>query len=102
MPIYTYQCETCGLRFDRRQRMSEPPLAKCPECDGAVHRIIHPVGIIFRGSGFYVTDNRQGASSTLGTAGDSTAERARKEAKSGEEQAPAPAATPSDAEGATD
>lgn len=65
MPIYLYQCDSCGLRFERMQRMTEEPLAECPECEGHVHRIIQPVGIIFRGSGFYVTDNRQGSSSTL-------------------------------------
>ncbi len=65
MPIYLYQCEECGVRFERMQRMSAEPLADCPECDGRVHRIIQPVGIIFKGSGFYVTDNRSGSSSTL-------------------------------------
>lgn len=65
MPIYLYQCDSCGLRFDRMQRMSDDPLTDCPECDGHVHRIIQPVGIIFKGSGFYVTDNRQSSSPTL-------------------------------------
>jgi putative FmdB family regulatory protein len=67
MPIYLYQCDTCGLRFERLQHMSEEPLRECPECGGDVHRVIQPVGIIFKGSGFYVTDNRQGSSSTLST-----------------------------------
>ena len=65
MPIYLYQCDSCGIRFERMQRMSDDPLTDCPECDGYVHRIIQPVGIIFKGSGFYVTDNRQGSSPTL-------------------------------------
>jgi predicted nucleic acid-binding Zn ribbon protein len=47
------------------QRMSEDPLTECPECDGKVHRVIQPVGIIFKGSGFYITDNRQVSSPTL-------------------------------------
>ena len=67
MPIYLYQCEECGLRFERMQRMSAKPLTDCPECDGHVHRVIQPVGVIFKGSGFYVTDNRSGSSSTLTT-----------------------------------
>lgn len=58
MPIYEYQCDTCGLRFERRQHMSDEPLKDCPECDGHVHRVIQPVGVIFKGSGFYITDNR--------------------------------------------
>lgn len=63
MPIYEYECEQCGVRFERLQRMADAPLADCPECDGHVHRVIQPVGIIFKGSGFYVTDNK-GKSST--------------------------------------
>ena len=65
MPIYLYQCEQCGIRFERKQRISEEPLTDCPECDGHVHRIIQPVGVIFKGSGFYITDNRQVSSPTL-------------------------------------
>jgi putative FmdB family regulatory protein len=65
MPIYVYQCDTCGLAFERRQRMAEAPLVDCPECDGHVHRVIQPVGIVFKGSGFYVTDNRSHSSTAL-------------------------------------
>ena len=65
MPIYLYECDSCGLRFEKMQRMTEESLKDCPECDGQVRRIIQPVGIIFKGSGFYVTDNRQGSSPTL-------------------------------------
>ncbi len=63
MPIYEYECEQCGVRFERLQRMSDAPLTDCPECNGHVHRVMQPVGIIFKGSGFYVTDNK-GKSST--------------------------------------
>lgn len=65
MPIYLYECNSCGLRFERLQRMSEDALTECPECDGHVHRVIQPVGVIFKGSGFYITDNRQVSSPTL-------------------------------------
>ena len=65
MPIYVYQCETCGITFERRQRMTELSLEDCPECDGHVHRVIQPVGIVFKGSGFYVTDNRSKSSTAL-------------------------------------
>ncbi len=58
MPLYEYQCRTCGVRFERLQRKSEPVLEQCPECAGSVRRLIQPPGIIFKGSGFYVTDNR--------------------------------------------
>ncbi len=63
MPIYEYECENCGVRFERLQRMADASLTECPECAGHVHRVMQPVGVIFKGSGFYVTDNR-GKSST--------------------------------------
>jgi putative FmdB family regulatory protein len=65
MPIYLYECGSCGVRFERLQRMADDPLTDCPECDGQVHRVIQPVGVIFKGSGFYITDNRQVSSPTL-------------------------------------
>jgi len=68
MPIYLYECDSCGLRFEKMQRMTEEPLTDCPECDGQIRRVIQPVGIIFKGSGFYVTDNRKGSSPTLAPA----------------------------------
>lgn len=63
MPIYEYECEQCGVRFEKTQRFSDPVLTDCPECNGHIHRVMQPVGIIFKGSGFYVTDNK-GRSST--------------------------------------
>ena len=65
MPIYLYECDSCGVRFERLQRMSDKALTDCPECEGHVHRVIQPVGVIFKGSGFYITDNRQVSSPTL-------------------------------------
>jgi putative FmdB family regulatory protein len=64
MPMYEYKCESCGIRFERIQHFKDKPLKECPECGGPVHRLIQPVGIIFKGSGFYITDNRQLSSSS--------------------------------------
>lgn len=59
MPIYTYRCEHCGVQFDRRQKFSDEPLTICPECETETLRKVYlPVGIVFKGSGFYATDNR--------------------------------------------
>lgn len=59
MPIYTYQCESCGIRFERQQRFSDAPLTRCPECNKKTLRKVYtPVGIVFKGSGFYATDHR--------------------------------------------
>jgi len=65
MPLYEYQCESCGIVFERLQHFKDEPLKECPECGGAVRRVIQPVGIIFRGSGFYITDSRQLSSSSV-------------------------------------
>lgn len=59
MPIYTYRCENCGVQFERRQKFSDDPLTVCPECEKeALRKVYLPVGIVFKGSGFYSTDNR--------------------------------------------
>ena len=59
MPTYTYQCENCGIRFDQYQKFSEDPLVLCPECgEPALRKVYQPVGIVFKGKGFYATDNR--------------------------------------------
>lgn len=59
MPIYVYECTECGLHFEQQQRISDDPIQVCPECAGQVQRVIQPVRVIFKGSGFYVTDNRR-------------------------------------------
>lgn len=58
MPIYVYQCDKCGLTFERKQAVTEAHLTDCPECDGHVRRVLQPVGVVFKGSGWYVTDHR--------------------------------------------
>jgi putative FmdB family regulatory protein len=65
MPLYEYECRACGLRFQRRQHFADDPVKTCPECGGEVHRLFHPVAIIFKGKGFYVTDNRKTTSCTV-------------------------------------
>ena len=55
MPIYEYKCEN-GHVFDVMQRMSDDPLTECVTCDAPVRKVLHPVGISFKGSGFYSTD----------------------------------------------
>lgn len=65
MPTYVYQCEKCGVQFEHRQRITDDPLADCPECDGHVRRVLQPVGIVFKGSGWYCTDNRTKSSTAL-------------------------------------
>ncbi len=59
MPLYDYKCAKCGYVFEVQQRISEEPLKHCPKCKGEIKRLISPAGIIFKGSGFHVTDYRK-------------------------------------------
>ena len=59
MPLYSYRCKNCGVQIERRQGFDDPPLKKCPECgENELRKVILPVGIVFKGPGFYSTDNR--------------------------------------------
>jgi putative FmdB family regulatory protein len=58
MPVYTYRCLDNDHEFQVRQRMMDDPLTECTVCGGPVRRVVSSVGIVFKGSGFYVTDNR--------------------------------------------
>ena len=58
MPVYTYRCLDNDHEFQARQRMMDDPLTECTICGGPVRRVVSSVGVVFKGSGFYVTDNR--------------------------------------------
>jgi putative FmdB family regulatory protein len=60
MPIYEYKCENEHV-FDVMQKLSDDPLTTCPECGAPVRKVLHPVSIAFKGSGFYSTDYRGGS-----------------------------------------
>ena len=62
MPIYEYQCDDCGHSFEVMQKMSEDPLTECEKCGGPLRKVLHPVAIHFKGSGFYTTDYGKGGS----------------------------------------
>ena len=60
MPTYVYECKKCNHRFEILQSITDPPRKRCPECRSAVRRIFMPGGgLIFRGSGFYITDYKR-------------------------------------------
>jgi putative FmdB family regulatory protein len=56
MPTYGYRCGSCGHQFEISQKMSDEPLKTCPKCQGKLSKVLYPVGISFKGSGFYTTD----------------------------------------------
>lgn len=72
MPTYEYACSTCGHRFDVRQSFNDNPLTDCPECGASVRRVLYPAGVIFKGSGWYATDNRSGSASHTGSSSKSS------------------------------
>lgn len=63
MPMYVYKCDDCGNHFEKLQKFSDKPLKTCPRCKGHVKRVIHPTGIVFKGSGWYINDSRKGSAS---------------------------------------
>jgi putative FmdB family regulatory protein len=66
MPTYEYECKKCGNRFEVFQSMSDEPIKKCPECGKQVRRLVSGgAGVIFKGSGFYVTDKQEKAPTKL-------------------------------------
>ena len=64
MPVYEYECDVCGMRFEMHQHFGEPHPTTCPAGHEGIHRVFVPPTIIFRGSGFYVTDNGRNGSLT--------------------------------------
>ena len=64
MPIYSYKCENCGEVFDKPGKAGGNGRVKCVECNSDAQRVFSPVGIIFKGSGFYSTDYKSGSKST--------------------------------------
>jgi putative FmdB family regulatory protein len=93
MPVYTYRCENCGVQFEQVRKFSDPDLVVCPECGKkTLHKVYTPVGIVFKGSGFYATDHR----SPSGTGRQSSSKSEEKSSESKPEtttpkEAPAPA-----------
>ncbi len=85
MPIYTYRCENCGVQFDRQQKFSDAPLTRCPECSKkSLRKVFQPVGIVFKGSGFYATDHRSPSGASRPPAGSKSGESESKSSSSSE------------------
>lgn len=58
MPTYEYACTNCGVHLEVVQGFSDAPLETCERCGGKLRRVFHPVGVLFKGSGFYSTDSK--------------------------------------------
>jgi putative FmdB family regulatory protein len=65
LPTYTYTCTSCNDVIEKRQSFSDAPLTTCEQCGGSLRKVFHPVGIVFKGSGWYVTDSRSSSSTAV-------------------------------------
>ena len=63
MPTYQYTCTDCGDQLEAVQKFTDEPLSMCVACGGRLRKVFSPVGIVFKGSGFYRTDSRNGSKS---------------------------------------
>jgi putative FmdB family regulatory protein len=86
MPTYEYLCRVCNNRFETRQKMTDDPLTTCPECGGTIRRVLFPAGVVFKGSGFYKTDNN-GSSSVVSENGNANKSEKVESGKEGETKA---------------
>jgi putative FmdB family regulatory protein len=87
MPLYEYECQKCGHRFERIQKFSDAMVKKCPECGGKVEQMISAPAVQFKGSGWYVTDyaKRSGSSSSSESGGKSETNKESAESASSKE-----------------
>lgn len=87
MPVYTYRCENCGVQFERLQGYNDPMLTRCPECNKkALRKVYTPVGIVFKGSGFYSTDHRSASGSFNRSSKASESEKSAESEKASESE----------------
>lgn len=72
MPVYEYRCRACDHQFEIQQSFSDDALTVCPQCEGELRKVFAPVGITFKGSGFYKNDSRSGSSGSSGSSSSSS------------------------------
>lgn len=86
MPTYSYACTECDNKFDAVQAFTDDALSTCPQCSGRLRKLFNSVGVVFKGSGFYRTDNRESgkksASSDSGGSSSSGSEKSSSESSS--------------------
>jgi putative FmdB family regulatory protein len=100
MPLYEYECESCGHRFEVIQKFSDAPIDTCPKCGSKVHKLMSSPAIQFKGTGWYITDYAKKDSTAAGKSGGAkddaakpTADSGTKDSSASEAKPAAPAAT---------
>jgi len=80
MPLYEYECEACGRRFERIQKFSDAPVECCPSCNGAVRKLLSSPAIQFKGSGWYITDYAKKGGDTKPAGGETKSDKPEEKA----------------------
>jgi len=75
MPTYQYRCTSCDTELEKVQKFSDEPLTVCPECNGSLRKVFSAVGVVFKGSGFYATDNRPKGKHGAGKSGEKSGDK---------------------------
>ncbi len=102
MPTYQYRCTSCDSELEVVQKFTDDPLTDCPECDGNLRKVFNAVGVVFKGSGFYATDNRTKSRAGAATSSEKSGEKSEKsESKPAAESKPKSKARPSSSTGAS-
>jgi putative FmdB family regulatory protein len=91
VPTYQYACTACGHRFDAVQSFSDSALTECPECSGKLRKLFGSVGVVFKGSGFYRTDSRNGSTASTPAAASSSESKTESKSETKSESKPAAA-----------
>jgi putative FmdB family regulatory protein len=89
MPTYQYRCTDCGHDLEAVQKFSDASLTECPNCGGSLRKVFNAVGVVFKGSGFYRTDSRNGATNGAGPGSSEKAAQAAEKSKSNDDSKPA-------------
>ena len=87
MPTYQYTCTDCGEPVEAVQKFTDPPLSVCAACGGRLRKVFSAVGIVFKGSGFYRTDNRKGSSSVASEKSEKSEKKDKQSSDSGSSSA---------------
>jgi putative FmdB family regulatory protein len=86
MPTYQYRCTTCGEDLEAVQKFTDAPLTVCPSCGGHLRKVFNAVGVVFKGSGFYRTDSRNGSKTGDGAESGSSEKKSTAETKSADKE----------------
>lgn len=89
MPTYVYRCQNCDTVLERFQKITDDPLTTHEECGGPLRRVLQPVGIVFKGSGFYVTDYKRAENGGNGKSAESTTSKSEGSKSESTESKPA-------------